>query len=290
MPRQDYTSAAIVADTLSPDGVRITTFEVHFPRIILAEVNTHKVIAKSSASSRAIPINKRIADIMSQPYIPEFGLNQPGMKDAGPVSASTQATAERIWGKAAQAALTAADLLSQLGVHKQYANRLLEPFMYHKAVLTATEWDNYFNLRAHADAQPEFRVLAELMKTLYTTNVPYYGEEWHLPYVTAAEIAALSPESRWKVSAARCARTSYRSLKTGLVSTVDEDVALCDSLIASGHMSPFEHVAFADRRISREPDGELVWERPADQRHLYGWIPVRTTLEGDTPHRRLAIR
>ena len=44
-------SAKILADSLNPCGVRLTTFEITFPRIVLAEFNTHRVFSRNSASS-----------------------------------------------------------------------------------------------------------------------------------------------------------------------------------------------------------------------------------------------
>lgn len=285
----DHTSAAVICDNLSPDGVRITTFEVVFPRPILAEVNTHKVVAKSSASSRAIPVKKRIAELVSHAFVPQsFTKNQPGMQADESVDHRTEVAAREIWAKCLSVAMQGAAALDALGVHKQHANRLIEPFLYHKAVLTATEWDNFFALRNHKDAQPEFEVLARLMKAAMDGSVPAYDQKFHLPYVTKGDELALPIDVLWKVSAARCARTSYHSIATGRLSQAEEDVALCDVLVQAGHMSPFEHVGFSDRLISREPDGTLEWERPKDQRHFYGWIPYRTLIEGSKPCRRIA--
>ena len=49
-------SAKVIADSVCPKGVRMTTMEIEYPRFILAELNTHRMLSKNSASSRAIPV------------------------------------------------------------------------------------------------------------------------------------------------------------------------------------------------------------------------------------------
>jgi thymidylate synthase ThyX len=72
--------ARIVADSTNAKGNRLTTMVVVFPRIVLAEFNTHRVFSRNSASSRAIPVEKMIAMVEEQPYVPEeWGSNQKGM-------------------------------------------------------------------------------------------------------------------------------------------------------------------------------------------------------------------
>lgn len=280
------TSAKIIADNLSADDIRITTFEVTYPRFIMAELNTHRTIAKSSASSRAIPVAKRIHDVAAFPFIPAvFGKNMRGMQAEEVVSDREAAEARQIWQELISTSIKAAILFEKLGVHKQLANRVLEPYAYATTVLTGTEWDNFFKLRNHPAAQPEFQELARLMEEAYDSNVPYYNQNAHLPYIQPDE-EHLDVAILRRVSSARCARVSYKSLETGKPSTIAEDERLCIRLMEQGHMSPFDHVATADKLISREPDGKLSWERKEDHRHFYGWIPYRVELEGLTPSRR----
>lgn len=283
------TKAEIIADNESPDGVRITSFLVTYPRIILAELNTHRVIAKSSASSRALPVKKKIAEVAAYPFIPTlFGKNKKGMQADETLNEHEHRQALEVWNTMITASLKAAALLEKLGVHKQLANRILEPYSYTTTVLTGTEWSNFFKLRDHADAQPEFQELAHLMKVQYDTNVPYYGQEHHLPFVRESEDNLTLVEKR-QVSAARCARTSYLSFETGFDSSTAEDLALCQKLINVGHMSPFDHVATADKIDGYLPGDRPLWVAPEDHRHLYGWIPYRVELEGHTPHRRISL-
>lgn len=283
------TTAKLIADNESPEGIRITTFQIRAPRIILAEINTHGVIAKSSESSRAVPIATRIDGVLSDPFIPAvFGKNKAGMQAGEILSEREHEQAYKLWRTGMMGSVAVARQMAQLGIHKQLANRILEPYSYVNTVLTGTEWTNFFALRNHKDAQPEFMELASIMQKLYESNVPYYAQTEHLPYVTDDEVSTHGVAVARNISAARCARVSYTSHKTGKRSTAEEDIALCGRLLESGHNSPFDHVAFADRRISAEPTGELVWEREKEQGRFFGWIPYRAVFERDKPTRRRA--
>ena len=239
-------SARILADSLSPAGCRLTTFEVTFPRIVLAEFNTHRMLSRNSASSRAIPVEKRIAAVEADPFVPEsFGRNQRGMQAANALDGTEAAAAEHSWRVACQMAIGEARVLAGLGVHKQLANRLIEPFCWHTVIVSATEWQNFFNLRCHAAAQPEIRRSAEMMRELYQASQPakLHIGEWHLPLVSDEERHEIEPHRLPLVSAGRCARVSY--LTHDGRRDPAEDVRLANQLMANGHMSPFEHPAQA---------------------------------------------
>ena len=134
------TRAKIIADTVSVQGVRITTFEVEAPRYLLAEVNTHRVIARSAASSRAIPIEKRIRMVEDHPYVPAvFGRNKPGMQADEALDDTEAYQANAFWMQARDSAVESAKRLNAVGVHKQQANRILEPFCGYTGVMTGTE-------------------------------------------------------------------------------------------------------------------------------------------------------
>jgi hypothetical protein len=131
-----------------------------------------------------------------------------------------------------------------LNVHKQVANRLLEPFMWHTVIVTATEWDNFWNLRCHPDAQPEIRLVAETMRDTMEASEPeeLAEGEWHLPLVRPEDREQVaSIEDLIKISAGRCARVSY--LTHAGKRDPDADIQLHDRLLESGHMSPLEHPA-----------------------------------------------
>ena len=233
--------AKVVADSVSPAGVRLTTLEVTMPRIVLAEFNTHRMLSRNSASSRAIPVEKRIAAVEADPFVPEaFGRNQQGMQAGEALDGEEAEAARENWMSACRSAVAHARSAAQLGVHKQLANRLIEPFLWHTVLVTATEWSNFFALRCNPDAQPEIRRVAELMREAMASSEPRpvnFGE-WHLPFVEPAEAFRSDP---CKVSAGRCARVSY--LTHDGRRAPEEDAALADRLLGSGHISPFEHVA-----------------------------------------------
>lgn len=239
-------SCRILADSLSPHGVRLTTFEVTFPRFILAEFNTHGMLAKNSASSRAIPIEKMLERVNTNPFVPvSWGKNQKGMQAEEELDHKTGLAARSWWTYARGSAVSTVQRLVALGVHKQLANRLLEPWLWNTAIVSATEWENFFNLRTHKDAQPEFRVIAQMMKEAYDMHLPILLPEgaWHLPLVDWDDhVIGDIPEADlpW-VSAGRCARVSYLTHEGKR--DPQADIALAKRLQASGHMSPFEHVA-----------------------------------------------
>jgi len=236
----------ILADSISLAGHRITTFEVTFPRIVLAEVNTHCMLARCSASSRAQPVPKKINAVQLDPFIPEaFGRNQKGMQPGEALDGQEDRKARELWVTAASDAVYNAGRLAALGVHKQYANRLLEPFSWHTAVITATEWDNFEHLRVNPMAQGEFQTIARMMKEAREHSEPrkLLEDEWHMPYVGFHEGIELQKDAinPVKVSVARCARVS--TLTQDGVRDSRADVALYERLLESGHMSPLEHVA-----------------------------------------------
>jgi thymidylate synthase ThyX len=237
-------SASIVADSIS-GGTRITTMLVRFPRFILAEFNTHRRFSRNAASSRAIPTAKIIEQIIREPAMPvHWGKNQRGMSALGEISPSDSAVAEVIWLQARDAAVLKAREMLSLEIHKQVVNRILEPWIMTTVLVTATEWQNFFRLRCHPDAQPEMRALADAMKKEYErstpVDVPVGG--WHIPFGDKMP-ENISDNERLKIATARAARLSYESFENE--TSISKDLELHDRLASSGHWSPFEHSAQA---------------------------------------------
>lgn len=144
--------ASVVADSINQFGNRITTVMVTFPRIILAETNTHRALSRNSASSRAIPFRKMVETIfgeMNMRFTPiAWQKDHTGMQGTEYFTEPKKVERlEKIWDTAAKNALASAVALSDEGVTKQLCNRLLEPFMWHTVLITATEWENFFYLR-----------------------------------------------------------------------------------------------------------------------------------------------
>lgn len=235
---------ASVCDEDSFGRFPLTTLEIVFPRIVLAELNTHHALSKNSASSRAIPIEKMLNAVVTNPYIPShWGRNQKGMQAYEELMGTDRIACELEWLKARDAAVNAVTKMRDIGLHKQIANRLLEPFMWHTVIVTATEWSNFFNLRCHPAAHPDIRIVAEKMRAVVTNCTPQELKhwQWHLPYVQGIDHEEIPVESAPMVSVGRCARVSY--LTHDGVRDPQKDIQLHDDLLKSGHMSPFEHVA-----------------------------------------------
>lgn len=258
----------------------LLTFELRLPRCILAELNTHTSLAKNAGSSRAKPINRIVEQVLDAPFIPVFRTNQKGMQAGEALDLRADEEATAIWFQARDNAVASARQLADLGVHKQYVNRLLEPWMFTEVVVTGVEsmWANLIVQRYHPAAEPSFADLAKKIYESLDSFLPYYtidGQIWHLPYITPENyatpkldysvvsnhladkltwskevVAEHYPESRHKtrwfqdISAARCARVSYTPFDSE-TENVLEDVRLAVQLTSAnpGHWSPFEHVA-----------------------------------------------
>lgn len=293
--------ARVIADSTSIWDKRLTTFEFTFPRMVLSEFNTHRLLSRNSASSRAIPVAKQIKKILQDPFIPAFETvrkNQPGMQGTTNLTVDDYKQFVEIWKTGrSRAVLTALEIIlgvekasealgrdyhtvrdlfldeekmnaaiavldastqeiaearkngeetPYLNIHKQTANRVLEPYMWHVVIASATEWDNFWYLRNHTDADPQIHTIAALGQSLYEESTPELLVEgqWHLPFVREEEKAeARSNTKLWKgISTGRCARVSYETHDGKR--NLDADVKLYERLVADPpHLSPAEHVA-----------------------------------------------
>lgn len=287
--------AEVVADSVSPRGVRLTTLQLRYPRFIHAEFMTHRVFSRCASSSRAIPVERLIADVLADPVYPSYwGANQRGMQAAVENTnrvatygwgGGTGWSREGAWRLARENAVSAARAFAEAGYHKQVVNRLLEPFSHINVVVTATEWSNFFALRCHPAAQPEMRVLAEAMRTAMAKSDPVSlaPGQWHLPYVPDAhgcEVCIVGYDPL-KVSVARVARVSYKT-HDGREPDFEEDLRLYARLVGSVplHASPTEHQATPDEW--RGWSGAYgSYERPELHGNLRGWVQFRKTLAGE---------
>lgn len=263
---------------------RITTFLLEYPRYIHAELMTHRVFSRNAASSRAIPIETLAQQTVDNPVTPiHWGKNQPGMVAQEQLGEDERRMANKIWRGAAYQARHHARELARLGVHKQVANRILEPFQHIRVLLTATDFANFFALRTHPDAQPEIQLLAKKMRDAYYNNEPMlllHGE-WHVPFVERVrdvmgklryyvEHQEVDLETARRVSASAAAQTSYRKNDMSL----DKALAIYDRLVTAKpvHASPFEHQATP------------LWFAGSRCRNFRGWKQYRTLIAGETVH------
>jgi thymidylate synthase ThyX len=278
-------SVKILLDSINSSGDRLTTFELTYPRFIHSEFMTHRMFSRNSASSRAIPIEKMIERVESDPVIPVYwGKNQKGMQAIEELEGDFRDASISRWLRARDQAIIDARALIHYGVHKQIVNRLLEPWMWITVICSATMYENFFKLRCHPDAQPEIQKLAYMMRDEYRTSTPnpMYDGECHLPLLpdlkelivgflgTNEAIPATSgrfPSCYLrKISVGRCARVSY--LTHHGTRDPQADIELHDRLLSSGHWSPFEHVAYA-------APGEISG-------NFHGWVQYRKQFEGES--------
>lgn len=274
-------TARIERDSINPHtGDRITTMVLKYPRYIHAEFMTHRMFSRNAASSRAIPVAKMLERVMGSPVMPdEWGSNKPGMQAGEPIDAGLTDAAATAWLRARDAAYNSAKELMELGVHKQYANRLIEPWSYIEVVCTATEWNNFYKQRISPLAQPEINALAVAMKEAHDASTPIETEE-HRPFVLPTEEDEFEDTVLDAISVARSARVSYLNHETGLVD-VDSDLKLFRRLITADpmHASPFEHMAVASTK-SMKFANLRGWEsaRYALDNHLVTSIDWLSTL------------
>lgn len=266
----------VVKDSYTSPSDRLTTMIVRFPRYILAEMNTHRVFSRNSASSRARSLKTTITSVLDDPVIPIFTTNHKGM--SGPIIGPGEryAKARVEWLRARDAAVVSA-LRLLLGpmydsmasprenlyryyeqyyhcdstipedipnVHKQAVNRILEPFMWHEAIITSSYWNNFFELRTASGAAPEMQAIAKIMQAAYraSTDLQLAERRFHIPFTEQ-----LDDDCTWQElfralmdSAAECARVSYVDKTAG---EKQDNTALSRKLLAARHMSPFEHQA-----------------------------------------------
>lgn len=239
--------AEIITDSVNPDGDRLTTMRVRHPRFIHAEMMAHRAFSRNTVSSRAVPVKKFLEQVRTDPALPIFwGKNQPGMQSYEELDGAARWDAKTYWSTTRTFVADMVEKLAALGLHKQLTNRLLEPFLWHTAIISSTDWDHFFHLRRATDVQPETHLLADLMFAAREESIPvslYWGE-WSLPYVTEHERQNHLRSEVLKFSAARCARVSYLN-HDGSNPDPAKDVDLHDKLIKAPHASPFEHPAMA---------------------------------------------
>lgn len=339
--------AEIIADSISKEGKRLTTFKLRYPRFIHAELMTHRMLSRNASSSRAVPVAKLLEEVRddelrAQPI--HWGMNQKGMQAAveneslvplrmvafpeegktyhgdygvviipyhGGAITNVEVSIQDAWREAAHRAADMAEAMDLAGYHKQIVNRVLEPFTHINVVVSATEWDNFFGLRLHKDAQPEFQALARAMWQAMQESIPEELQpgEWHLPFIETQDrkdardymesqgVDRSDDGAFWsllcQVSTARCARVSFRSHETDKRSTVEEDLKLFhEKLFRPGqplHASPAEHQATPDEVLGL--GGQMMvrgshfdgvpWANWNQHGNFIGWVQHRKTFQGE---------
>lgn len=323
-------SAKMILDSISPEGKRLSTFQLRYPWIIHSEGQTHRIhsqnedefdgwspktpslmadtnLSRNAGSSRAIPVARLIQDVLDDPFVPlVWQRNQPGMQgadgdwnalvDIGPMIGLPHSFGigrEQGWLEGMHKMIALAQAFDKAEYHKQIVNRLLAPFSHIDVVVTATEWNNFFALRLHKDAEPHMRMLAEAMKKAMDESTPTLLQpgEWHLPYIDqsdrreAGTVEEYRTSAWWdyliKISAARCAAVSFRPFDGH--GDHEKELARYDKLLTSRplHASPLEHQATPDEQEEYFEDGDpgLRWARPRLHGNFVGWIQNRKRHE-----------
>lgn len=318
--RDTNITAKVICDSVSEQGDRITTLEIEYPRFILGELNTHRMLSKNSSSSRAIPVKemiKQVAQNMAQPI--SWGAAQSGMQAGDEIEAWGDFGLGWVtWVSAMEHAQKVAYEFAEMGYHKQIANRVIEPFQMMKTVITGTDWDNFFNLRLHPASQPEFCMLAyKIYQAMQNSkpNLLKHGE-WHLPYVETFRrsndtdeegtyngelfygrsavgkdgfnwvVEKYTQDQAQRISASCCAQISYRKNDDSL----EKANKIFDMLINADtlHASPFEHLATPIRDQSNNVNGWDLGITHSNREgklfsgNLQGWISYRHLLPNNT--------
>jgi len=296
-------SAKIITHSISPDNVELITYEIVLPKVLLAEFNTHRMLSKNLSSSRAIPTKAFIEVDSFEPLY--YGKNQAGMvaADERLVDEDLQ-HAQQTWKFAIDECKNASSYLATLGLHKQWANRPNDWHTMARGIASGTEWDNFFYLRNHDDAQPEIHELARLMLEAKNASTPFmlHPGEWHLPYIELFKYKEtkelgyftdkdgapniLTLEDAKKISVSCCAQVSYRKQDDSL-EKAERVYAMLNigSTTKPNHSSPLEHLA-TPMRLLRGKTG--AWEDGVthmDRRgilwsaNFQGWVQYRKLIE-----------
>lgn len=293
------TSVRVIADSVNSSGNRLTTIECEYPRFIHGEVMTHRMFSRNAQSSRAVPVGSTISanTLHVKPYI--WGKNKAGMSSTEVLTPFKKNLAALVWNTTAKLCFGSSWLLSKIGLHKQWSNRMTEWCSNIKVIITATEWDNFFWLRIDEDAaQPEMVILARRIKCAIDVSTPVEirSGQWHLPYINVmmnsngadvyldSDSNQLTLEEAQQISASCCAQVSYRKLNDSKEKALEIYGRLFDG--AKPHLSPVEHQGTpildidnyfnfsANKGVTHADSEGNQWSA-----NFKGWIQLRQTLD-----------
>ena len=258
--------ARVIASSINELNATVSTIEVTFPRFILPQVSKHGLFSISTSSMRAMPVRKVVEASTFTPLT--WRRDEKGMSPSGIVDNEAAIEAEELWKNAMDSAGYYATRLADLGIAKETANRLVEPFAWCTCVITSSYWANFLELRLAPDSQVEIRDLAAVIVCAMARVVPRKVSRtgMHLPYINNNDRAELDRDSLAMVSAARCARVSYGRVLEDRAH--EADIELFHRLAHGKHWSPLEHVLLPVR--SRKVRGR---QHPS-------WLSFRNVVEG----------
>ena len=161
----------IVADSINQQGDRLTSLVLTYPRIIHAEMMTHRMFSRNASSSRAVPIQKMIEAVKNNTFCPfEFQKAHKGMQGSEYFTGKDKQECVDLWLESAELALQQAEKMKAKGISKQIINRILEPYQYYKVLITGSKegWENFFKLRNPSyswQGKGEFKSWKDLVKS-----------------------------------------------------------------------------------------------------------------------------
>ena len=240
----------VKVDSITQAGEEIVydlSVESNYHNFVANGIVVHNCFSRNFQSSRAIPTMKQIKLILKDPALPvHWGTNNAGMSSNKQCGKFKSKIANGFRRLSSYFAIAGSLFESKvLGIHKQWSNRLLEPYMYTKGVFTTNKKGlaNFLALRCAPDAQPEIKALADMIHAEYLKSEPKIlkDNDYHLPYVSDEQLANLSIKDCIKISAASCASVSYRPLQVN-VDAIWPRLGL-DGNNENVHASPAEHQA-----------------------------------------------
>lgn len=266
-------TAALIKDSITESGIRLRTFELEYPRMIHAEVMTHRMASKNSSSTRAIPVERMIELVKQKPATPIYwGENNAGMSSKRELEGFKLTAAKQLWESITESVIASVRVLSSktgINAHKQIAGRWLETASFIKVVFTATDMNNFYFLRNHPAAQPEIQELARVMLEAEAASTPTLlkAGEWHLPYVEVVDgkymvgDTEVDLDTALKVSASCCAQASYRKLDDSIEKANDvfSKLNIGTDTGEPAHASPTEHQGMV-MHGTNEPFNPDTWE------------------------------
>lgn len=303
-----FNTVQVIQDSHNLSGNRLITYEVETYRYIWAEVLTHKMLNKNAQSSRAVPVKSVLSINENDPVTPiVWGKNKGGMSASEQLEGIELESAKQLWRAAAESAFIFSKRLSDIGLHKMWANRITEPYSRIKVVMSGTEWENFEWLRDDPEAaQPEIVDLARKFKQAKSESIPFELRpgEAHVPYVTRLREDVrssvvyldtngnfLSLEDALKISASCCGQVSYRKLDDSFEKAMEIYNRLFDG--PKPHYSPCEHQGIAmqitelQNLSAFDPDSWEVGVSHVDRKgklwsgNLQGFIQHRKLLESN---------
>ena len=231
----------VLLDSVNPyTGTRLTTLHCVYPQFIHQQVLTHRMFSRNSSSLRAISFNRASEEF--EIVYPTWTEEKKGMQGSLVTEEKSILSAESYLRCMHKDVLYWCKKMGDLGIHHQDINNYLRPFQNIHTVITATDFENFFQQRLHESTKPDMQQLAQLIYDALKESKPEQTT-WHTPLINDLLESTYTNKQLELISAARLARISYFKWQDD----PQKDLELAKKLIENNHPSPFEHVAFAQQ-------------------------------------------